>query len=450
MKVGGNDSDVSHLDSSLRVKEHSESTPAAEKASENLQDFPEGGFVGWGWATAFGAFLVQFSTYGYSISFGVYQDFYAQTYITNQTASTISWIGSTNAFLFEICGLLAGRMYDRGYFYHLLYGASLLQAFSLFMLSMAHPNNYYQVFLAQGIGSGCAAGLLYIPSMAVVSQYFNKRREQVMTFVASGAYLGAVVHPIMLNNTIPGHLGFASGVRASAGLVTGLLLVACVLMRSRLSPSESPTNFVAAMGKCGRDSAFIFGSLGLTVFVVAFYYPLFYLQLDSARHGLGQNFSFYSLVIMNASSFIGQLTSGSLVGYLGVPTVVLIATFCGTVLLFGMIGVHTIGGVVAFGVLYGYFAGIFQALWAPVMTMLTPDLSELGVRMGVACAAMGLGGLVGPPISGALLTNDYIWWRGALFNGVSLHCTYPLGRTVLGPRPAVYPHWSRHLQYIYI
>lgn len=29
--------------------------------------------------------------------------------------------------------------------YHLLYGASLLQVFSLFMLSLARPDNYYQV-----------------------------------------------------------------------------------------------------------------------------------------------------------------------------------------------------------------------------------------------------------------------------------------------------------------
>ncbi|KAF8840409.1 MFS general substrate transporter [Paxillus ammoniavirescens] len=409
MNVGGND--LPHLDSLQKVEDF------ADTDLEVLQDSPEGGFTAW--ATVFGAFLVQFSTYGYSISFGVYQDFYAQMYITNETSSTISWIGSTNAFLFEICGLLAGWMYDRGYFYHLLYGASILQAVSLFMLSLAHPNNYYQIFLAQGIGSGCAVGLLYIPSMAVVSHYFNKCREQVMTFVASGAYLGAVVHPIMLNNTINGQLGFACGVRASAGLVSGLLLVACVLMRSRLPPSESRTNFVAATRKCGRDGAFIFGCLGLTICVIGFYYPLFYLQLDSARHGLGRAFSFYSLVIMNTSSFIGQLSSGLLVGYLGVPTVVLIATFCGTALLFGMIGVHTVGGVVAFGVLYGYFAGIFQALWAPVMALLTPDLSELGVRMGVACAAMAIGGLVGPPISGALLTDDYIWWRGALFNGIT-------------------------------
>ncbi|KAH0836818.1 major facilitator superfamily domain-containing protein [Lanmaoa asiatica] len=413
------DMQVPHSESSLKWGEGSTSapeSPAGKESDVQLQGFPEGGFAGW--ATAIGAFLVQFCTYGYSISFGVYQeprDFYVQTYITNETSSTIAWIGSTNAFLFEICGLLAGRMYDRGYFYHILYGASLLQAFSIFMLSLARPDNYYQVFLAQGIASGCAVGLLYVPSLAVLSHYFDKRRAQVMTFASSGAYLGAVVHPIMLNNTINGQLGFSNGVRASAALISGLLLIASLLMRTRLPPSESRTNFVVAAKKCGRDSAFIFGSLGLSIFVVGFYYPLFYLQLDAVRHSLGNTFSFYSLVIMNTSSFIGQLSSTVLVGYFHVPTVIIMATFCCTVILFGMIGVHTVAGVVVFGVLYGYFAGIFLALWSPVMTLLSPDLSELGVRMGIACAAM----VLGPPISGALLTPAYIWWRGAVFNGIA-------------------------------
>lgn len=31
----------------------------------------------------------------------------------------------------------------------------------------------------------------------------------------------------------------------------------------------------------------------------------------------------------------------------------------------------------------------------------------------------GIGGLIGAPIAGALLTADYHWWRPALFAGVS-------------------------------
>src|ERR1700709_83224 len=98
--------------------------------------------------------------------------------------------------------------------------------------------------------------------MAIVSQYFHKRRAFVMTFVASGACLGAVVHPIMLNNTLNGRLGFANGVRASAGLISGLLFIACFLIRPRLPPSKGTTNFLETANKCAHDSAYIFGTAG--------------------------------------------------------------------------------------------------------------------------------------------------------------------------------------------
>ncbi|KAG1874428.1 hypothetical protein F4604DRAFT_1511494, partial [Suillus subluteus] len=151
-----------------------------------------------------------------------------------------------------------------------------------------------QVFLSQGIGSGCATGLLYIPTMAVVSQYFRKRCELVMTFIASGASLGAVVHPIMLNNTLNGRIGFASGVRASAALISSLLFIACFLIKPRFPPSKASTTFLATTKKCAHDPAYIFGTAGLAIFDIGFYYPLFYLQLDLTMHGLSTTFSFYS------------------------------------------------------------------------------------------------------------------------------------------------------------
>ena len=68
---------------------------------------------------------------------------------------------------------------------------------------------------------------------------------------------------------------------------------------------------------------------------------------------------------MNASSFIGQLCSTVLIGYLSVPTLIVITTFCCTVILFGMIGVHTVAGVVVFGIFYGYFSGLCTSFVHP-------------------------------------------------------------------------------------
>jgi hypothetical protein len=83
-----------------------------------------------------------------------------------------------------------------------------------------------------------------------------------MTFVTCGSSLGATIHPIMLNNLLNGHLGFANGVRASAGLVSVLLLTACLCMRTRLDPPTTPVNYIAAAKKCLCDVPFIFAMAG--------------------------------------------------------------------------------------------------------------------------------------------------------------------------------------------
>jgi hypothetical protein len=99
---------------------------------------------------------------------------------------------------------------------------------------------------------------MFIPSLAVVSHYFRRKRTLVMTFVVAGSSLGAIIHPIMLNNLLNGPVGFANGVRASAGLISGLLLIACLCMRTRLDPPTTPVNYFVAAKKCLRDVPFVF------------------------------------------------------------------------------------------------------------------------------------------------------------------------------------------------
>lgn len=79
-----------------------------------------------------------------------------------------------------------------------------------------------------------------------------------MSFVTLGSSLGAIVHPIMLNNLLNGRAGFAGGVRASAALVSGLLLIACLCMRTRLDPPATKVDYLAAAKKSFRDVPLMF------------------------------------------------------------------------------------------------------------------------------------------------------------------------------------------------
>ncbi|KAF9241653.1 major facilitator superfamily domain-containing protein [Melanogaster broomeanus] len=333
--------------------------------------------------------------------------------------TTCSWIGSANAFLILSGGLFFGRLYDRGYFYSLMIGGSTLQVLCLFLLSLTKPNQFYQVFLCQGIGFGLTASMSFIPSVAVLSHHFKQRRAIMMTIVASGSPLGGTVYPILLNNLLS-KMGFSNSIRVAAVANSALLLLSCLLMRTRLPPQRKHTRYCEVLKKSSRDYAYIFSSLGIFFFSAGSYYPMFYLQLDSSIHGLGEKFSFYTIVMVNGANFVGRATTGFIASYLGILNTSIGATSCTAAVIVAMIGLTTRVGVVSIGVFFGYFAGAFIALSAPLVALLTSDLSELGARIGISFTlSVGLGVLIGPPLAGALLTSSYAWWRPALFCGVS-------------------------------
>lgn len=80
---------------------------------------------------------------------------------------------------------------------------------------------------------GIGLGLIFVPSMSVISHYFARRRALAIGLAFAGSSIGGVMQPIMVNRLLNGPLGFANGVRANTGLIAGMLLVGNLLMRPR-------------------------------------------------------------------------------------------------------------------------------------------------------------------------------------------------------------------------
>ena len=68
------------------------------------------------------------------------------------------------------------------------------------MTSLA--KEFWQTMLAQGIGIGIGTGLIFLPALSVISQYFLKRRSLALGIVTTGSSVGgeytAQVHEIAL------------------------------------------------------------------------------------------------------------------------------------------------------------------------------------------------------------------------------------------------------------
>ncbi|TFK21490.1 monocarboxylate permease [Coprinopsis marcescibilis] len=439
-------------------------------------EFPEGGLEAW--LTVLGASLVQYTTFGWGLTplvihsphlidephryinaFGVYQDFYVRHYLQTSTPSAIGyvfmrffigflvarirvpdnapsasrkfsgevlwlirfqfrWIGGTQIFLNFSMGLFTGRLFDRGYFRHLMIASVLLHGIALFMLSLSNPGAYYQVFLTNGVALGAACGITYVPSLGIVSHYFHRRRSVAIGIVSSGSALGAIVHPIMLNRLFDSSVGFHTGVKISACINVIVLIIAGSIMRTRLPPKGVQSFPIVEWVKEPAYAliliAGLFSFLGL-------FFPVFYLQLNAITHGVDKKFAFYALSILNAASVFGRMIPNALAPKLGLfNLLVFFTTGTGAVALC-MAAVKDAVGTALFAVFFGFFSGACIALVPATIGLLAKDMNEVGTRMGIFFGTGGILGLFATPIAGALLTSEYRWLNPTLFSGVSVY-----------------------------
>ena len=173
---------------------HSEkSSPDPEATRESAQtkfdDVPDGGFQAWLQVAA--AFFIFMNTAGLFNSFGIYQGFYAQGLLQSVSGSNISWIGSLQGCLMLLICILTGPLYDMGYMHSMVNVGTFAIVFGMMMTSLCHK--YWQFILAQGIVVGIGNGLLFLPSIAIVPEYFSKRKALASGIVAAGSSLGTLL-----------------------------------------------------------------------------------------------------------------------------------------------------------------------------------------------------------------------------------------------------------------
>lgn len=71
---------------------------------------------------------------------------------------------------------------------------------------------YYELFLAQGLCTGIGNGLLFCPSLSILSTYFLKNRGIAIGLAATGTATGGIIFPIVAQQLLP-KIGFGWTVR---------------------------------------------------------------------------------------------------------------------------------------------------------------------------------------------------------------------------------------------
>jgi len=358
------------------------------------------------WIAVGAAFMAMFTVFGVAYSFGAF--FTSMSAEFNAGSGATSAVFSITAFLYFTLGLVSGSVADRvGPRWVLATGAVAMGA-GLALTSLVHA--LWVGYITYGMGVGIGVGCGYVPMVAVVGAWFERRRSMAVGVAVSGIGLGtlgvAPLAAILIDRSgwRATYLVFAAG--------SFLILAVCAAVIERPPPGPpAPRGHLRATVRT-RPFRLLYISLvlmSLPLSVALVYLPPFGRSLGAspvAAAGL--------VGILGGASVLGRLTLGAVADRVGRLRTFQLAT--GTMALSYAIWLMAGGylALVAYAVVMGVGYGGYIALSPAVLADLF-GLGGLGGTVGAMYTAAGVGALAGPPLAGQIIdvTGGYRWAVGA-------------------------------------
>ena len=267
------DSDpVADKEQAKGVTGHASDTTRTTSLS-SVEPPPDGGLRAW--TQVLVGHLVVFNTWGSISSFGIFQAYYVTA--LKRSPSDISWVGSFQILLIFLIGSFSGRAMDAGYYRTVLIAGSTFFLVGMFMTSFC--TQYWQLVLSQGICQGIGNGLLFCPTVSLISTYFLKRRALAISLVACGGAVGGMVFPAIAQQLLP-RVGFPWTVRVMGFVALFNFCIVISFARTRIAPRKTgPLIEWAAF----TELPYVLFIMGMFLTLWGVYFVYYYVSVPSAE-----------------------------------------------------------------------------------------------------------------------------------------------------------------------
>ncbi|MCY7366264.1 MAG: MFS transporter [Frankiaceae bacterium] len=347
-----------------------------------------------GWRAVAVAFTAMFTTFGVAYSFGAFLLPVSEELGSSRGATAAVFSLTTMAF-FGLGGL-SGPALDRfGPRRVVLVGAAAL---GLGLLLTANATSLWHAYLGHGLGVGLAVACCYVPLVAVVGGWFERRRTVAVGVAVSGIGLGTLVGAPTAAALIEA-VGWRDAylLLAAAGVV--VLLACAVLVRP--APLVVGAVHVPLLPRLRTRTYLVLYGAGLLL-SVALFVPFVHLPAYAESRGTGAVAAAALVGVIGAASIVGRLALGALAARAGV-----LRTYQACFLLMAgsftlWLGDPSYARLVLFAVLLGVGYGGFVALGPPLVAELF-GVQGLGALLGVLYTSAAVGSAVGPPLAGVLI-----------------------------------------------
>lgn len=351
-----------------------------------------------GWVVVGSAFGATFVVFGVAYSFGAFFDPMAEEFGSGSGA-TSAFFGITT-FVYFALGLFSGRAVDRFGPRPLLLVAAAVMGTGLLLTSQVNSLQLGYVTYGTGVGIGVACA--YVPMVATVGAWFERRRPLALALGVTGIGLGT-----LLMAPLAAWLIDQFGWRETYimfGIGSAAILVVCALMAAR-PPAPAGDATPLPLKDVIRKPPFRWLYLSAFFLSLALFVPFVFLPSFAEDAGIGRVPAAALVGIIGAASVAGRLGLGVLGGRIGTVRVYQVAFLCiGLSYPLWLIAGESYAMLVAFAVIMGTAYGGFIAL-SPAVTAEKFGPVGLGGVIGALYTSAAFGGLAGPPAAGFLIDN---------------------------------------------
>lgn len=348
------------------------------------------------------AFTSMAVCFGVAYSFGAFFAPMAAEFGTGSGATSL--VFGVTACCWFVLGSVSGRAVDRFGPRPVLLVAAL--ALGSGLLVTAAVRDLWVGYLTYGLGVGIAVACGYVPMVAIVGAWFERRRAIALAVAVSGIGIGTLAGAPLAAALIDAvgwrqtHVVFGIGGAA-------LLLVCALVVRRPPAPTSGPS---MPVGELVRTVAFrsMYGATLLSS--LALFVPFVFLPATALALGSSAVAAAALVGVIGVSSVVGRLAMGTVAERFG-----RIATFRASFAVLGAsFAIWFVAAsypvLVAFAVVLGVGYGGWIALQPAVIAELF-GLRGLGGVVGLVYTSGGIGALLGAPVAGVLvdLTGGYGW-----------------------------------------
>lgn len=377
-----------------------------------------------GWFVVAATFVSTFTVFGVAYSFGSFFGPMADEFGSQRSA--IALFFSITTFLYFALGVISGRVCDRIGPRPVLAFGTVCMVVGLLLTSRVQ--SLWVGYITYGVGVGIGVACAYVPMVATVGLWFEKRRSAAMGVAVAGIGVGTlVVAPI--TEALIDRYGWRDSYVYLAAATAVLMLVA---MGGAKRPAGTGQQQGAAplMGVIRGSRAFGVMYLATVFLVLALFIPFVFLGDYLDEKGIDGSAGLLVGAI-GLSSVVGRLGLGALASTVGV-----IRLFKASFLIIALSFLIWLAAgdsyqtLLVFAIVLGIAYGGFIAL-APAVAADMFGPVGLGGVLGALYTGAGVGGLIGPPVAGELLdrygysTTLVIAFVAAMFGFVILAALKP-------------------------